>query len=191
MSSSSSHAGARRGVLTLAFVVYLVLLAWVVLWKLDQPWIGDAAPLWRPLKLVPFVASGDAGASAPAEVVINLVIFVPYGLFMGALAPASAWWKAAGIFLGTSIALETIQHLISTGSFDTTDLIVNTAGGLIGYGIYVAVCRRLGARAPVIVTWVCVIVTALALGAVAAFIASPLHYGPQRDVIVQQRTPQG
>ena len=192
MSSSSNQSGARRrGVLTVAFVGYLVLLAWVVLWKLEVPWIGEAAALSRPLKLVPFVASGDAGASASAEVVINLVIFVPYGLFMGALAPTWAWWKGAGIFLGTSIVLESIQHLISTGSFDTTDLIVNTAGGLIGYGIFAALRRRLGARAPVIVARVCVIVTALALVAVVAFVASPLHYGPQRDVIVEHPTSQG
>ena len=66
MSSSSNRSGARgRGRLTLAFVGYLVLLAWVVLWKLEVPWIGEAATLLRPLKLVPFVSSGDAGASAP------------------------------------------------------------------------------------------------------------------------------
>jgi glycopeptide antibiotics resistance protein len=188
VTSAINQPGARRSpVVILAFVVYLVLLAWIVLWKLEAPWIGEAAALSRPLKLVPFLSSGDAGASAPAEVVINLVIFAPYGLFMGALAPTWAWWKPAGIFLGTSFILETTQHLISTGSFDTTDLIVNTAGGLVGYGIFAGVRRRLGARAPVIVARTCVIITALALVAVIAFVASPLHYGPQRDVIVQHR----
>ena len=83
------------------------------------------------------------------------MIFVPYGLFMGALAPTWAWWKAAGIFLVTSVVLESTQHMISTGSFDTTDLIVNTAGGLIGYGIFAALRRRLGGRTPVIMARVC------------------------------------
>jgi glycopeptide antibiotics resistance protein len=179
-----------RALLTSAFVGYLVLLAWVVLWKLEVPWIGDAATLLRPLKLVPFVPNGDAGASAPIEVVINLVIFVPYGLLLGALAPTWVWWKAAAIFLGTSLILESTQHLISTGSFDTTDLIVNTAGGLIGYGICAALRRRFGSRAPVLIARVSLIVTALALIAVVAFVASPLQYGPQRDVIVQRSAPQ-
>jgi len=189
--SRNQSSARRRTLLTWAGVAYLVLLTWVVLWKLEVPWIGGAAALLRPLKLVPFAASGDAGASAPAEVVINLVIFVPYGLFIGALAPAWAWWKAAGAFLGTSLVLESTQHLISTGSFDTTDLIVNTAGGLIGFGIFASLRRRLGDRAPVIMARVCVIVTAIALAAVVAFVASPLHYGPQRDVIVQRSTSQG
>src|SRR5205085_2385497 len=37
------------------FVVYLVLLGWMVLWKFETPWVGAAALLPRPLKLVPFV----------------------------------------------------------------------------------------------------------------------------------------
>lgn len=73
--------------LVIAFAVYVALLAWVILWKLEAPWIGDAAGFARRLKLVPFVPSGDAGASMPAELLINLVLFVPFGLFAGALAP--------------------------------------------------------------------------------------------------------
>lgn len=173
-----------RGVLVASFVVYLALLAWVVLFKLEVPWIGEAALLPRPLKLVPFVASGDAGASAPVEVLINLVIFVPFGLFLGALAPAWGWLAATGVLLGSSLLLETVQHLISTGSFDTTDLIVNTAGGLVGFAVFAGVRARLGERAPGVMARVCVIVTVVAVLAVAAFVASPLHYGPQRDVVV-------
>ena len=189
-SSSSSPIPRGRGILILAFAVYLVLLTWVVLWKLEVPWIGEAAALVRPVKLVPFVASGDAGASAPIEVLINVVIFVPFGLFLGALAPTWAWWRAGGVVLGASLALEIVQHLISTGSFDTTDLIVNTAGGLIGYGIFIVMRRRLGARTPLIMARTCVIIAALALAATVAFVASPLHYGPQRDVVVQRPTPE-
>ncbi|MDY0910159.1 VanZ family protein [Microbacterium sp. CFBP9034] len=189
MTTSTNHASVRtprRGILILAFLVYLVLLAWVVLWKLEVPWVGAAAGLARPFKLVPFVASGDAGASAPTEVLINLVLFVPFGLFLGALAPTWTWWKAAGVLLGTSLALELAQHLISTGSFDTTDLIVNTSGGLIGYGVFAALRRRFGPRTPVVAARACLTITALALVAVVAFVASPLHYGPQRDVVVQR-----
>ncbi|GAA1997281.1 glycopeptide resistance protein VanZ1 [Microbacterium ulmi] len=172
----------------LAFAIYLALLAWVVLWKLEVPWIGDAAGLARPLKLVPFVPSGDADANAPAEMVINLVLFVPFGLFVGTLAPAWSWWRAGMAALGASLVLETVQHLISTGSFDTTDLIVNTAGALIGWVVFVAVRRAAGERTPRIMARVCVIVAALALVAAVAFVASPLNYGPQRDVVVERTT---
>ena len=115
------------------FVVYLVLLAWMVLWKFEMPWVGTAALLPRPLKLVPFVPSGDAGASAPQEVIANLLLFVPFGIYLGLLAPSWRWWANAAVFAGASTVLEVTQHLISVGSFDTTDIIVNTAGGLAGW----------------------------------------------------------
>lgn len=168
------------------FVVYLVLLTWIILWKLEMPWVGEAALLPRPIKLIPFVPSGDAGASAPIEVVINVLLFIPFGLYLGLLAPSWQWWKAMGIFIAASLVLETIQHLISTGSFDTTDVIVNTAGGLAGFGLLIWARRGLQARTAVVMTRVLAIATALALIAVAIFIASPLHYGPQHDVVVRR-----
>lgn len=183
--SSSRHPSRRDAVIViLAFAVYLALLTWVVLWKLEAPWIGDAAGLTRPIKLVPFIPSGDAGASTPAEMLINLVLFVPFGLFIGALAPKWSWWKAGAAALGVSLLLETVQHVISTGSFDTTDLIVNTAGALGGWAIFLAVRRTAGERTAVVMTRVCAIVSAVALVAVVAFVVSPLNYGPQRDVVV-------
>ncbi len=189
MTSSDRHPARRRGILILAFAVYLALLAWVVLFKLEVPWIGDAAGLARPIKLVPFVASGDAGASSPVEMLINLVLFVPFGLFVGALAPTWSWFTAGIAALGVSFVLETVQHLLSTGSFDTTDLIVNTSGALVGWAIFAAVRRSAGERTSAVMTRTCVIVTAIALVAVVAFVASPLHYGPQRDVVVERSAP--
>jgi len=119
---------------------------------------------------------------------INLVLFVPFGLFVGALAPTWSWWKAGIAALVASLVLEAVQHLISTGSFDTTDLIVNTAGALGGWAIFVVVCRVSGERSSVVVTRICVIVSAIALIAAVAFVASPLSYGPQRDVVVERPT---
>ena len=175
----------RRHVLLVSlFVVYLALLAWIVLWKLEVPWIGEAALLPRPIKLIPFLPSAEAGASAPIEVAINLVLFIPFGLYLGVIAPTWRWWQAAGVFLGASLVLEITQHLISVGSFDTTDLIVNTAGGLAGLGLLALARRRLRGRTAVVMTRGFAIGTAISLVALGIFIASPMHYGPQRDVIV-------
>jgi glycopeptide antibiotics resistance protein len=174
----------HRALLVALFMVYLALLAWSVLWKFEVPWIGEAALRPRPIKLVPFLPSGDAGASAPQEVIANLLLFVPFGLYLGLLAPAWQWWKATAVFVGASLALEVTQHLISTGSFDVTDLIVNAAGGVIGLGLISAIRRRLHGRTAVVMTRACLIGTAVCVLAVGLFVASPMHYGPQRDVLV-------
>ena len=171
------------------FVVYLVLLAWAVLWKLDAPYIGEAALLPRPLKLIPFLPSAEAGGSAPIEIVANFLLFVPFGVYLGLLAPTWRWLKWTGMLVGASFVLETTQHLLSVGSFDTTDIIVNTAGGLAGLGLLALARRRLHARTVVVMTRVCLIGTVVSLLTVAIFVASPVHYRPQRDVVVATPVP--
>ena len=113
-------------ILVALFAVYLVLLAWAVVWKLDVPYVGEAALLPRPIKLIPFVPSAEAGGSAPLEVVANFLLFVPFGVYLGLLAPTWPWWRWTGVLVGASFVLETTQHVLSTGSFDTTDVIVNS-----------------------------------------------------------------
>ena len=114
------------------FVVYLVLLTWAVLWKLEVPWVGEAG--WRIVKLVPFVATSGAGASTPFDVVANLALFVPLGLYLGLLVPSWRWWKVACAAAAASLGLEVAQYVLAVGSSDLTDVVVNTAGALVGLG---------------------------------------------------------
>lgn len=60
----------RRTLLLGLYLVYLALLVWVVIWKLEVPSVGGGV---RNLKLAPFVtgSNGD-GASEPVEVWGNL-----------------------------------------------------------------------------------------------------------------------
>ena len=162
------------------FVAYLVLLTWLVLWKLQMPYVGEGA--LRHIKLVPFVPTAEDGASEPFEVIANLVLFVPFGLYLGLVAPSWHWWKLAGVVAGSSLALEITQWVLSVGSCDITDLVVNTAGGLAGLGLLVVARRRLQDRTGTVVTRVCSIGTVLLLLAAGIFIASPVQYAPIRDV---------
>jgi glycopeptide antibiotics resistance protein len=173
------------------FAVYLVLLTWTVIWKLDVPYIGAAALLPRPIKLIPFLPSAEAGASAPLEVFANVLLFVPFGLYLGLLAPTWAWWRWTGVFLAASLALEVAQHLLSTGSFDTTDVIVNAVGGLAGIALLAWAQRRLQARTAPVMTRVCLIGTVVTLVAIAVYVASPLHVAPPHDVVVATPAPSG
>ncbi len=171
------------------FAVYLVLLAWIVLWKLETPYVGAAALLPRPFKLIPFLPSAEAGGSAPLEVVANILLFVPFGIYLGLLAPSWRTWQLAGVFAGTSLALEIAQHVLSTGSFDITDVIVNTVGGLAGLGLLAVARRTFPAATLGSITRVCLIGTVVSVIAVAIFIASPLRYAPQHDVIFATPAP--
>jgi glycopeptide antibiotics resistance protein len=176
----SSPAASRRGWLISLFAVYLALLTWIVLWKLEPPYIGDGE--LRHIKLVPFVSTTEDGASEPFEVTANVLLFIPFGLYLGLLAPSLPWWKLAGLVAGASLTLEVIQYVLAVGSSDITDIVVNTAGGVAGLGLLVVARRALQDEAGSVMTRVCSVMTALFLLASGIFIASPLHYAPIRDV---------
>lgn len=189
LSRSTTQARSRmplRAALRILFAVYLVLLAWVVLWKLQTPYVGAAAGEWRPLKLVPFIAFGDFGGSNPMEVLINVALFFPFGVYLAALAPKKPWWSTVVVCAASSFAFEALQHLLSVGSFDVTDVITNTAGGFIGWASVRMASRRSGhGVGPRTSLLLCLVLTVLWVVAIVTFIALGLNFAPQRDVLVR------
>jgi len=159
-----------RRILLLLFAVYLVVLVWVVLWKLHEPFIGRDD--MREIKLVPFLSTTGFGLNAPFELVGNLLLFLPLGAYFALLVPAGRWWQAALVAAGLSVALELIQFVTAVGSSDVADVLVNTLGALAGFGALVLVRRRLRRRLLPVVTWVMAVGTVLALVAAGVQIAS-------------------
>jgi glycopeptide antibiotics resistance protein len=166
------------------FAIYLALLAWAILWKLEVPYVGAAAGYPRPFKIIPFVPSGDAGASEPLELLANVLLFVPFGIYLGLLVPRWRTGMRLAAFAAASLLLELTQHVLSTGSFDVTDVIVNTVGGCAGLGLLVLLRRRYRERITTIMMRGCLIGTVLALIAVGVFLVSPVRYSQPQDVIV-------
>ncbi|MDR6549965.1 VanZ family protein [Paenibacillus qinlingensis] len=65
----------------------------------------------------------------------NIAVFMPYGMFL-LLTSGSKKISFSGVFirsLGVSLSLESLQVVLSMGSFDVDDLILNVLGGLVGY----------------------------------------------------------
>jgi glycopeptide antibiotics resistance protein len=79
--------------------------------------------------------------------------------------------------------------LLSIGSFDVTDIIDNTAGGVVGLGILALLSRTPRAATVLVMTRAGVIFTVVALVAVTAYLASPIRYQDRQDVIVHRIAP--
>ncbi len=173
--------------MTVLFAVYLALLAWTVLWKLEPPYVGGGTV--RQVKLVPFAATAHAGASAPLEVTANVLLFLPVGLYLGLLAPRLTWPQAMCAVAGTSLAFEVVQYVLALGISDIGDLLANTAGGLAGIGLVALVRRRLRARTVAVMSWICVIATVLTLLAAGLVVASPIRFGGPRDDVGRSTHP--
>ena len=127
-------AGARVGV-ALLFALYLAVLVWTVLWKLHLPYVGSGG--MRVIKLVPFAAGGGFGASAPVEVLQNIVVFVPFGIGLRLLARSWSGWRIVGVVAGASLALEIAQYVLAVGRSDATDVLTNAFGGAAGVALVV------------------------------------------------------
>jgi glycopeptide antibiotics resistance protein len=178
-----------RARLVAPFAVYLVLLVWAVLWKLELPWVGEAG--WRIVKLVPFVATDSAGASTRVDVVANLALFVPFGVYLGLLAPAWPWWRTAGTLAASSLGLEVAQYVLAVGSTDLTDVLVNTAGGLAGLGLLRLVHRSFPGRSAAILDRACAVGTVVAVLLSTLVVVSPVRFGPPEDVLCSRSAPCG
>lgn len=75
----------------------------------------------------------------------NLIWFVPLGVLLPMAVPKWGSWRRVACFgVCLSLALEVGQFLFATGVSDVDDLILNTLGGLCGYGLLRLGCRICG-----------------------------------------------
>ena len=98
-------------------IFYLIALIWVIIFKLE--FSIKELPQIRNINLIPFnqpsIVNGKADIS---EIILNVLAFIPYGLFIHIFA--------------TSFIFELIQYIFAIGASDITDIISNTSGGIIG-----------------------------------------------------------
>ena len=69
------------------------------------------------------------------ENIMNVVVFVPVGLLLGIAFKQMTWWKALLIGCGISVAIEALQFFFMRGFSELDDVMHNTLGCLLGYGI--------------------------------------------------------
>jgi glycopeptide antibiotics resistance protein len=67
----------------------------------------------------------------------NIIGFVPLGILLPLLFGVFRnFFLLTGIVFFTSLSFEILQLLLGTGVFDVDDLILNTAGGIAGYLLF-------------------------------------------------------
>lgn len=113
------------------FTIYLFLIIWIILFKLSVS--IDQLPHFRSINLIPFYYPNKTTYQIK-EVIENIIIFIPFGLYLKTLNIHNS----RTIFLGflLSLSLELSQYIFGIGASDITDLITNTIGVIIGVGIY-------------------------------------------------------
>ena len=122
----------------IVFVVYLILLAWLILFKFATNF--SEIPSMRSINLIPFHYMQETSMHLK-EVLYNIIVFVPLGVYVQIFKED---WKIAAKCLavfGISFLFEVVQFIFSIGASDVTDLIGNTFGGIGGI-LFCSIMRK-------------------------------------------------
>lgn len=114
--------------------IYLVVLFWIIVLKLN---ISFSYKGTQNINLIPFreplLYNGRIDYN---EIFLNILIFVPLGLYVGILFKKLNTFQKALTFFMVSLFCEVCQFVLRIGAFDITDIINNTFGGIIGFVLY-------------------------------------------------------
>ena len=70
------------------------------------------------------------------ENIMNVVVFIPHGILLACSFRSMKWWLALLIGMGISLSIEMAQYVFKLGFSETDDVIHNTTGCMIGYGLF-------------------------------------------------------
>jgi hypothetical protein len=70
-----------------------------------------------------------------AENILNVIVFIPIGLLIGLGFTKIKWWQVMVVGLSISMLIEFLQLILKRGFSELDDVMHNTLGCMIGYGI--------------------------------------------------------
>ena len=120
------------------FYAYLILLTWGILFKFETNpgtivfFLAPRYVNWIPFS-EPLIVNGKI---VFAEMLFNLVSFIPLGVCLPLVKSPWSRWEIAGAGLLLSLVYECLQYILAIGATDMTDLILNTLGVCVGLLIY-------------------------------------------------------
>lgn len=126
------------------FLLYVAILCWILLWKLGVSFSYMSS---RSYNLIPFQeAFTPSGKLDKMELILNVLIFIPFGVYTAMVLYRSTLMSRLLFIAGSSFMFEALQYTLRIGAFDSTDIVTNTIGGLLGLLFYELFCRLMGDR---------------------------------------------
>lgn len=115
------------------FIIYVIVLLWLVLFKLsfDVFWTRDIQN--RSLNLIPFLYSPTGSLQHHLiEILVNIIAFIPFSFLLSHSFKKRSYRYKLMVVLSLSLVVEAVQFVFAIGVADITDIIANTLGGVIG-----------------------------------------------------------
>ena len=75
------------------------------------------------------------------ESIMNVVAFIPLGILLNTAFSSIRWWQIISVGCAISVSIEILQFTFKRGYAETDDVIHNTLGCFIGYGITMIILK--------------------------------------------------
>lgn len=111
---------------TLCFIIYILLLYYIVTFQDNNYGTNNFIPFKEILRYKPF------SILFIKNVLGNILLFVPFGIFVSLYVNKKSFLPVFLISLITSVSIEFTQTIIGRTA-DVDDVMLNVLGGLIGY----------------------------------------------------------
>lgn len=118
-----------KEILMLAFILYILSLYYVVTYQ-DVSYGGSNFTFFKEISRYKF-----GSMLFLKNVVGNMIMFLPYGFFIGYILKEKKMWVALLLSFIASVSIEIIQYKIGR-VFDVDDVLLNVLGGIIGFYIF-------------------------------------------------------
>lgn len=146
-------------------IAAMVMFGWIIIWALVLK-LGDEDLLittYNNIKvltpeerimwdIIPFNyrGTGEMIVRQVIDTILNCFVFAPFGIMLCYLFKKKNIIRDATICLGISVMVELIQLATMLGNPATEDLITNTVGCFVGYGVYYLIFKRMSTKSTVI-----------------------------------------
>lgn len=140
----------------LLFISYIIIFIWIVIFKCSL--VDDLKITHQTISKLSFyerilnpseiesliyrIQIGEYFHRSILEPLLNIVIFVPIGLYITFFQKEKSILNTFLVSLAMSLSIELIQLATMIGGFSFLDLITNVIGGVIGYSAYRIIYRE-------------------------------------------------
>mgnify|MGYP002678903319 FL=1 len=124
-----------RTLSTVLFVIYTIFVVWMTLLKREprvRARVIEPEMFWA---FRGWINGAPDGKQESIQYIQNVLFFIPFGF----LFPWKKWKPVFMSALMTSAIIEATQYIFNLGWCELDDVISNTAGALVGFGLYVIV----------------------------------------------------
>lgn len=115
----------QKGLIISNLIVYLLVLVWVVLFHATLETLNSAFdPDYRTINFYLYFNGFES--------ILNVLIFVPLGLYVGVLFENKNRLCRLAAIIATTLFFEITQYIFAVGGTDIMDIINNSIGGVLG-----------------------------------------------------------